>query len=99
MLAIVAVCMSVLALVAAGLALVRPDLETRSLRALQRVTEEEISKLWDCVQAEIRRQAVRSSRLLHPSGRTPSPETPTDPNRDELLRIFEASKGGNNAVR
>lgn len=52
---------SVLAIVAATVALVvgRPD---RQAQSEIHILREEQSKLWDCLQGEIRRQAVRTSR-------------------------------------
>lgn len=78
-----------IALATAALVLGRPDRQTRSDLEILR---EEISKLWDCLQGEIRRQSVRTSRASasqRAEPTSPSPDGSLLSDRSALLAEFE----------
>lgn len=53
-----------------------------------RIMEEELSKLWDALQSEVRRQSVRQARGVKSVAPTPTEE----PDREMLVRQFDAMK-------
>lgn len=87
-----------IALATAALVLGRPDSQSRSQLETLR---EEMSQMWDAIQGEIRRQAVRSSRassatsVSRQAGQTlPSSDGTFGDNRTALLAEFERRQRG-----
>jgi len=67
-----------------------PDSSYSKAQSQFRLVNEEISKLWDCMQGEIRRQSVRDHRSKK-ADRTQQPQLQS---RDDILADFERMSDG-----